>query len=84
MRPVTPRSACAALVLLLAGQAFLAVGPFHFGGVRVGGVSLLWWYGGAVAPLLTVIVTLLVRRGDAGRAGSRARQKPERDRSLVR
>jgi len=47
-----------ALGLLLAGLALLAVGPFDLGAVRVAGVSLLWWYGGAVAPVLAALLTL--------------------------
>lgn len=46
------------LGLVLAGLAFLALGPFDVGAVRVAGVSLLWWYGGAVAPVAAALVTL--------------------------
>ena len=28
------------------------------GSIRVAGVSLLWWYGGAVAPVLAALLTL--------------------------
>ena len=47
-----------ALGLLLAGLALLVAGPFDLGAVRVAGVSLLWWYGGAVAPVLAALLTL--------------------------
>ena len=46
------------LGLVLAGVALLALGPFDVGAVRVAGVSLLWWYGGAVAPVLAALLTL--------------------------
>jgi hypothetical protein len=47
-----------ALGLVLAGLALLVAGPFDLGAVRVAGVSLLWWYGGAVAPVLAALLTL--------------------------
>ena len=78
MRTVTPRTVRAVLALLLAGHAFLAVGPFHLGAVRIGGVSLLWWYGGAVAPLLAAAVALLVARGDGPATPRRAWRRPVR------
>ena len=59
------RGAIAALLVLLAGAVALALAPAAPGAVRVAGVSLLWWYVGAVAPVtVTVIaITCLVRRG---------------------
>ena len=62
-----PRGRCtaiAALLVLLAGAPLLALAPAAPGAVRVGGVSLLWWYAGFVAPLLATALTIavLVRR----------------------
>ena len=62
MRRVRIRLARAALVLLVAGFALLALGPLHLGAIRVGGVSLLWWYGGLVGPFCAACVTLAAFR----------------------
>lgn len=58
-RPAAPapagrRAALGALTLagLLAGFLLLARLPLDPTAVRVGGVSLLWWYGGVAAPVL--------------------------------
>jgi hypothetical protein len=58
------RSAIAALLLLLAGAPLLALSPVSPGAVRVAGVSLTWWYAGALAPLAATViaVAVLVRR----------------------
>lgn len=47
-----------ALVLILAALPALFLAPLDAGTVRIAGVSLAWWYGGAVAPLLAVLLTL--------------------------
>ncbi len=52
------------LLALIAGAAFLAHGPLALGSVRLGGVSLLWWYATVAAPLVAigaVVAALLVR-----------------------
>ena len=47
-----------ALVLILAALPALFLAPLDVGAVRIAGVSLAWWYGGAAAPLLAVLLTL--------------------------
>jgi uncharacterized BrkB/YihY/UPF0761 family membrane protein len=58
------RTAIALLLVLLAGAPLLALAPAAPGAVRLAGVSLLWWYVGAVAPLLatTIAIACLSRR----------------------
>ncbi|MBI2155058.1 MAG: hypothetical protein HYV92_12475 [Candidatus Rokubacteria bacterium] len=46
------------LLLILAALPALSLAPFELGAVRIAGVSLAWWYGGVVAPLLAVLLTL--------------------------
>ena len=53
------RTAITALLILLAGAPLLALAPAAPGAVRVAGVSLLWWYVGAVAPLLATAVAIV-------------------------
>lgn len=48
------------IVLLLVGAVVLGVLPFGAGAVRVGGLSLLWWYAAVLAPALAVVVTVAV------------------------
>jgi hypothetical protein len=59
------RTAIALLLVLLAGAWLLAVAPAAPGAVRVGGVSLLWWYAGGAAPLAAtaIAIAFLMRRG---------------------
>ncbi len=58
MRSVTNRAAGAVLLLaLLAGFLVLAALPDQLAEIRVAGLSLLWWYGGLIAPVLSVLVT---------------------------
>lgn len=45
-------------MLILAALPALFLAPFEAGAVRIAGVSLAWWYGGAVAPLLAFVLTL--------------------------
>ncbi|MBI2543699.1 MAG: hypothetical protein HYW16_00445 [Candidatus Rokubacteria bacterium] len=45
------------LLLILAALPALSLAPFELGAVRIAGVSLAWWYGGVVAPLLAVLLT---------------------------
>jgi hypothetical protein len=59
------RTALTLLLGLLAGAVVLALAPAAPGAVRVGGVSLLWWYAGAAAPLAATAIALAVLlRGD--------------------
>ncbi len=47
-----------ALLLILVALPALFLAPFDLGAVRIAGVSLAWWYGGAVAPLLAFLLTV--------------------------
>jgi hypothetical protein len=82
--PEGPRVAAGVvLLLLLAGFALLASLPDSLAMVRLAGLSVLWWYGGVVAPLLACLVAGVLRRpgGSAGEASGSAREAadaPER------
>ena len=54
------------LLVLLLGAPLLALAPASPGAVRIGGVSLLWWYAGLVGPVLASVVAIvaLVRSGE--------------------
>ena len=59
MRPVTTRTTGVVLLaLLLAGFLLLGALPNQVADMRVGGLSLLWWYGGVLAPVLAVLVAI--------------------------
>jgi hypothetical protein len=45
------------VLLLLAGAGVLATLPFGAGAMRVGGLSLLWWYAVVGGPLAAAAVT---------------------------
>lgn len=47
-----------ALLLILVALPALFLAPFDLGSVRIAGVSLAWWYGGAAGPLLGFLLTL--------------------------
>ena len=49
-----------ALVTLFAGALLVARAPWDPGSVRLGGVSLLWWYTALAAPVIAVVVTVAV------------------------
>lgn len=46
------------LLLILAGLPALFLVPLELGAIRIAGVSLAWWYGGVLAPLLAFVLTL--------------------------
>ena len=48
------------VLLLLAGAGALATLPYGAGAMRVGSLSLLWWYGTVVAPAVAAAVTTAV------------------------
>ena len=48
-----------ALLLILAALPALFLAPFDLPAVRIAGVSLAWWYGGAVGPLVAFLLTLV-------------------------
>ncbi len=52
---ISPRATAGVLLVLLAGFPILAALPNDAGAVRVAGLSLLWWYGGLVAPVAAVV-----------------------------
>jgi hypothetical protein len=59
MRRVSPRSTGVALLwLLLAGFLVLGALPNQTASIRLGGLSMLWWYGGLLAPVLGVLVAI--------------------------
>lgn len=59
MRPVTTRTTGVVLLaLLLAGFLLLDALPNQVASIRVGGLSLLWWYGGVLAPGLAALVAI--------------------------
>jgi hypothetical protein len=59
MRPVTTRTTGVVLLaLLLAGFLLLGALPNRVAGIRVAGLSLLWWYGGVLAPVIAVMVAI--------------------------
>jgi hypothetical protein len=55
-----------ALTVLLVPLLLLALLPGAPGAVRVGGVSVVWWYAGLVGPALAVVLAtaLLVRSAE--------------------
>jgi hypothetical protein len=48
------------VLVLLAGAAGLALLPFGAGAVRVGGLSVAWWYAALLAPSTATLVTTVV------------------------
>jgi hypothetical protein len=59
MRPVTHRTAGVVLLsLLLVGFLLLGALPNQVSSIRVGGLSVLWWYGGVLAPVIGVLVAI--------------------------
>jgi hypothetical protein len=59
MRPVTTRTTGVLLLgSLLAGFLLLGALPNQVAGVRVAGLSLLWWYGGVLAPVMAMLVAI--------------------------
>jgi hypothetical protein len=59
MRSVTTRTTGVLLLaLLLAGFLLLGALPNHVAAIRVAGLSLLWWYGGVLAPVMAVLVAI--------------------------
>jgi len=59
MRPVTSRSTGVLVSsLLLAGFLLLGALPNQTASIRLGGLSLLWWYGGVLAPVAGVVAAI--------------------------
>lgn len=51
-----------ALLIILAVLPVLLLAPLGPGSVRLGGVGLAWWYGGAVGELLALALAILLIR----------------------
>lgn len=60
--PLVPgrRAGIVVLLALLALVPLLAIVPSAPGAVRIAGVSLLWWYAGLVAPLLSTLLAMIL------------------------
>jgi hypothetical protein len=59
MRPVTTRTTGVVLLaFLLVGFLLIGALPNQVAGIRVAGLSLLWWYGGVLAPVMAVLVAI--------------------------
>lgn len=59
MRPVTTRTTgILLLALLLVGFLLLGALPNQVADLRVAGLSLLWWYGGVLAPVIALLVAI--------------------------
>jgi hypothetical protein len=58
MRTVAKKSSAVFLLLLLAIFVLLAVPLASVAQVRFGPLSLLWWYGGVLAPVLAAAAAL--------------------------
>ena len=81
------RGAGSLLVLLLAAFPLLAMLPNDVAGIRVAGLSILWWYGGVLAPLAAAaaVAALAGGRGaeetpsspDARAAGASSARPPD-------
>jgi len=52
-----------ALLLLLVLVAFPAIAflPHQIATIRLAGLSILWWYGGVVAPVLAALIAIAWR-----------------------
>jgi len=46
------------LLLLLGGFLFVGALPNQVASIRIGGLSLMWWYGGVVAPVLGAVIAM--------------------------
>ena len=64
MRPVTRKASAVFLLVLLALFLVLASLPGDVAQVRVGPLSLVWWYGAVIAPAFAMLAALV--RGARG------------------
>ena len=53
------RAGIVALQALLGPALMLAVAPSQLAAIRLGGVSVLWWYSAVFAPVLAVVATVV-------------------------
>lgn len=56
---MTRSAAGVLLLLLLLGFPLLSLLPNDVGAVRLAGVSLLWWYGGLLVPVLAGVIAVI-------------------------
>lgn len=68
MRAVAKKSSSLLLLAVLAVFALLVALPGDVAQIRLGPLSLLWWWGGALGPLAAAL---------AAHARGRARDKPD-------
>ena len=59
------------LFFLLAGFPVIAALPGQVAVIRLAGLSLLWWYGGVIAPVLACVVAMV------GLSGAPSPRRPE-------
>jgi hypothetical protein len=59
MRVVMTRSAAAILLLVVLAACLVVTAlPHQIGAIRIAGLSLLWWFGGVIAPVLAAIIAI--------------------------
>jgi uncharacterized membrane protein YccF (DUF307 family) len=58
--PVVMTRSAAAILLLVVLVAFLGIAalPHQISAIRIAGLSLLWWFGGVIAPVLAAIIAI--------------------------
>jgi hypothetical protein len=52
----------ALLLLLLVAYPLIGALPSEAGSIRVAGLSVLWWYGAVVAPVLAWLTAVVLHR----------------------
>lgn len=52
----------ALLLLLLAAYPLIGALPSEAGNIRIAGLSVLWWYGAVVAPVLAWVTAVVLHR----------------------
>jgi hypothetical protein len=60
------RATAGLLLLLLTGFPALALSPNELAAIRVGGLSILWWYGGVLAPVAAATAVAFLCAPSAG------------------
>jgi hypothetical protein len=64
MLTVTTRGIAALLLLVvLAMFPIIAALPHQIGAIRLAGISLLWWFGGVIAPMLAAAIAVALLPG---------------------
>lgn len=52
----------ALLLLLLAAYPLIGALPSEAGNIRIAGLSVLWWYGAVVAPVIAWVTAVVLHR----------------------